>query len=260
MLGNERLISQLKTAAAEGRIAHAYLLTGAAGSGKKTLAAIMSKMFICGDSGCGVCPDCGKLERGVHPDLLELRGEKSQGAYSIDQIRALRKDALVYPNEARKKVYILHDADKIRGEAQDAFLKILEEPPEFVVFILLCSDESKMLATVLSRVIRLALELPRDAVTLQWLKEKTGQEELMLRTALGVACGNPGQALELLSEGTLGKRLELCEQFCKTLLLGTPYELSAMTHALAADKAEFAAFLKMLSLYLLQNMSIILHQ
>ena len=108
MLGNERIISQLKTAALENRIAHAYLLSGAVGSGKKTLARIMSQMFLCAEGGCGECSDCKKLELGVHPDLVELHGEKSQGAYSIDQIRALRKDALIYPNEARKKIYILN--------------------------------------------------------------------------------------------------------------------------------------------------------
>lgn len=250
MLGNERLISQLKTAVAEERIAHAYLLVGAVGIGKKTLAGIMSRMFLCRTGGCGNCSDCQKLTLGVHPDLVELYGEKSQGAYSIDQIRKLRKDALIYPNEARKKVYILHDADKIRGEAQDAFLKILEEPPAFVVFILLCNDESKMLATVLSRVVRLAPELPDPTVTIEWLREQTGEGDTLLQTAIGVAGGNPGQALSLVSEGTLLKRLDLCEKFCKTLLVGTPYELSAMSHALASDKAEFAAFLRMLSLYL----------
>jgi len=250
LLGNERLISQLKTAVAEERIAHAYLLVGAVGSGKKTLAGIMSRMFLCRTGGCGTCSDCNKLELGVHPDLVELHGEKSQGAYSIDQIRKLRKDALIYPNEAGKKVYILHEADKIRGEAQDAFLKILEEPPAFVVFILLCNDESKMLATVLSRVVRLAPELPDPAVTMAWLREQTGEGDALLQTAIGVAGGNPGQALSLISEGTLSKRLDLCEKFCKTLLVGTPYDLSAMSHALASDKAEFAAFLRMFSLYL----------
>ena len=210
----------------------------------------MSRMVLCPAGGCGDCPDCKKLALGVHPDLVELKGEKSRGAYSIDQIRDLRKDALIYPNEARKKVYILHDAEKIGEEAQDAFLKILEEPPEFVVFILLCSDESEMLATVLSRVVRLAPELPEERVTLAWLREKTGEEDSLLETAIGVAGGNPGQALSLVSEGTLTKRLALCERFCKTLLVGTPYDLSAMCHALTADKAEFSAFLKMLTLYL----------
>ncbi len=250
MLGNERLISQLKTAAAEDRFAHAYLLVGAVGSGKKTLAGIMSNSFLCPDGGCGNCSACRKLEMGVHPDLIEVRGVNKNGAYSVDQIRELRKDALIYPNEGRKKIYILHEVEKMRQEAQDAFLKILEEPPAFVVFILLCNDESRLLATVLSRVIRLAPELPENRVTLAWLKEQTGAADGLLQTALGVAGGNPGQALSLVSEGTLENRLQLCERFCKTLLVGTPYELSAMSHALAADKAEFAAFLKTLSLYL----------
>lgn len=250
MLGNERLLLQLKTAVNERRIAHAYLLSGAVGSGKKTLAKIMSRMFLCEQGGCGNCNACKKLELGVHPDLIELHGENKNGSFSVDQIRALRKDALVYPNEAAKKVYVLHEAHLLAPAAQDAFLKILEEPPEFVVFILLCSDESMLLSTVLSRVIRLALEYPEQAVTLPWLARQVQAPDELLKTALGVAGGNPGQALALLREDTLYKQMELCETFCKTLLIGTAYDLAAICHRLSADKKEFAQFLKMLTLYL----------
>ncbi len=250
MLGNERLLLQLKTAVNEQRIAHAYLLSGAVGSGKKTLATIMSRMFLCQSGGCGSCAACNKLSLGVHPDLIELHGVNKNGSYSVDQIRKLRKDALVYPNESGKKVYILHDAHLLTPAAQDAFLKILEEPPEFVVFILLCSDESSLLATVLSRVIRLALQYPDEEVTKAWLADQVSAPEQTLQTALRVAGGNPGQALMLLQEDTLAKQTGLCETFCKTLLVGTAYDLAAMSHRLAADKKAFAAFLKMLCLYL----------
>lgn len=250
MLGNERLLLQLKTAVNEQRVAHAYLLSGAVGSGKKTLAKIMSRMFLCENGGCGSCTACNKLKLGVHPDLIELHGENKNGSYSVDQIRALRKDALVYPNESAKKVYILHDAHLFSDGAQDAFLKILEEPPEFVVFILLCSDEGRLFATILSRVIRLPLAYPDEAVTQAWLSEQVSAPEQLLQTALRVAGGNPGQALALLKQDTLTKQINLCETFCKTLLVGTAYELAAMNHRLASDKKEFAAFLKMLCLYL----------
>ncbi len=250
MLGNERLLLQLKTAVSEQRVAHAYLLSGAVGSGKKTLAGIMSRMFLCENGGCGSCTACNKLQLGVHPDLIELHGENKNGSYSVDQIRALRKDALVYPNESAKKVYVLHDAHLFSDGAQDAFLKILEEPPEFVVFILLCSDEGRLFATILSRVIRLPLEYPDEAVTKAWLSEQVSAPAQLLQTALRVAVGNPGQALMLLQQDTLTRQIKLCETFCKTILVGTAYELAAMNHRLAADKNEFAAFLKMLCLYL----------
>lgn len=250
LLGNERLLGQLKNAVAEGRAAHAYLLCGAAGSGKRTLASILAQMLMCPDHGCDKCTTCQKLQKGVHPDLIWVKGVGKNGMYSIDQIRNIRNDALVYPNECHKKVYIFENVEKMRHEAQDAFLKILEEPPAFVVFILLCADESKMLSTIHSRVIRLALEMPDETVTLQWLRNKSDADDALLRTAIGVAGGNPGGALALLEGGGLEQGFARCETFCRTLLTGSSYDLAAFSHTLAADKEGFAEFLQMLSLYL----------
>ena len=191
LLGNERLLKELNTAVKENRIAHAYLLCGGEGSGKKTLADMMCRMFLCSDGGCGRCAVCAKLEKNIHPDVVHITGATKSGNYSVDQIRSLRREALVYPNEAGKKIYILHQAEKLTPNAQDAFLKILEEPPEFVVFLLLCSDESKLLATIHSRVIRLAMETPDSEESLNWLIGKTGEEASLCTVALGISGGNP---------------------------------------------------------------------
>ena len=250
LLGNRKLISQIRNAVLEDKTAHAYLLCGADGSGKRTLAGIMAQMILCPQAGCDQCAVCHKVEKGIHPDLIRVHGVTKSGAYSVDQIREIRKDALVYPNEGRKKIYIFEQAEKMSLMAQDAFLKILEEPPAFVVFILLCSDESKMLATVLSRVIRLSLEMPSEKESAAWLREHCEAEPSLIHMALGVAAGNPGRALELIQGGDLEKVAQQCETFCKTLLLQTPYDLAAMSHALAADRTQFARFLEMLSLYL----------
>ncbi|MBR5782650.1 MAG: hypothetical protein IKY33_00315 [Clostridia bacterium] len=249
LLGNQHLIAQIRTAVREDKAAHAYLICGAVGSGKKTLADIISTMLMCPEGGCEQCVCCQKVEKGIHPDLIRLRGDNKNGTYSVDQIREIRKDALVYPNEGRKKIYVLEEAEKMSPAAQDAFLKILEEPPAFVVFLLLCSDESRMLATVLSRVIRLALELPSTEQSLSWLREQAQAPDDLIRTALGAAGGNPGQALSLIKEGKLKERIANCEAFSRALLTGTAYDMAAISHKLAADKEEFAEFIKTLALY-----------
>jgi len=249
LLGNEHLISQFRSTVLEGKAAHAYLLCGAAGSGKKTLAGIMAQMLMCDAAGCDECIACQKIEKNIHPDLIRLRGANKNGTYSVDQIREIRKDALIYPNEGRKKIYILENAETMTPAAQDAFLKILEEPPVFVVFILLCNDESKMLSTILSRVIRLAPRLPALEESARWIGSQVQISEQMIRTALGVTMGNPGQALSLLQSGKLEQRIQLCERFTKVMLTGTSYELAVISHGAAADRTEFSEFLKTLSLY-----------
>ena len=80
----ERLLLQLKTAVNERRIAHAYLLSGAEGCGKKTLSKIMSRMFLCPEGGCGRCPVCDKLEKGIHPDVIRLSGASKSGNYTME--------------------------------------------------------------------------------------------------------------------------------------------------------------------------------
>lgn len=250
LLGNRRLLEQLNTAAVENRVAHAYLLCGGEGSGKKTLAALMSRMFLCPEGGCGHCPVCDKLEKGIHPDVIWLSGASKSGNYTMEQIRDLRREALVYPNEGRRKIYILENAHRLTPNTQDAFLKILEEPPEFVVFILLCSDESKLLSTIHSRVLRLAMETPERAESERWLLEQTGEAPDLIRTALGISGGNPGQALALLSDGSLQQQIQRCEEFCRMLADASVYNVAAFSHQLAADREQFAAFVQLLCLYL----------
>lgn len=250
MLGNQKLMEQLALSAEENKIAHAYLLCGDRGSGKKTLAKWMSKIFMCPDGGCGTCHTCQKTEAGVHPDVIFVTGSGKNGLIPIDQVRSLRQDVYVMPNEGNRKIYIIDGVHKMNDNAQDAFLKVLEEPPEYAVFILLCEDEGKMLQTVLSRVIRLNLTAPEESESLPWLEAQTGEPESECRMALKMAMGNPGKAKELLSEGSLSELSQKCEDFCMTLMTRTPYELALSAHKMAADKTAFSAFLKMLSLYL----------
>ena len=119
----------------------------------------MAKRMLCkgaGNKPCGVCPSCRKVEKRIHPDVLFVEradGDKGKTKKEIiiDQIRALEKDAPVLPNDGDAKVYILPEADTMNEKAQNAFLKILEEPPSFVSFILCAQSREKLLPTIRSR-------------------------------------------------------------------------------------------------------------
>ena len=104
---------------------------------------------------CGVCPDCVKAQGKGHPDIFETDGIKEHSKsknFTVDAIRAIREDAFIAPNESNKKVYILKNGGNMNEQAQNAILKILEEPPAYVHFIIVAESKSAMLETVLSRV------------------------------------------------------------------------------------------------------------
>jgi len=106
---------------------------------------------------CEQCPHCHKTKENIHPDLRLVEGGAGARSFHIDAIRALRQDAGVLPNEAACKVYVLHNAQAMTVEAQNALLKLLEEPPDYVCIILTASARVKLLPTVISRVFTLFL-------------------------------------------------------------------------------------------------------
>ncbi len=249
MVGQENILSQMRAAAREGRISHAYLLCGPEGGGKRTLARALAGIFMCPRGGEDDCADCRKAASGVHPDIITVCGEtKKTGAFPIDQIRALRRDVFVMPNEGKRKIYIMEDVHKMTPEAQDAFLKVLEEPPAYAVFLMTTSREDKLLSTILSRVVRIRVPLPEKAEAARYLAA-LGFDPGEAETALGLCGGAIGGARALLESGTLPEKIALCERFCDCLIRGTPYDLAALVHSVAADRETLAAFLGLQQTY-----------
>ncbi len=102
---------------------------------------------------CGVCSDCNKAQKNSHPDILETDGIKGKSRnFTVDAVREVRDNAFIVPNESDRKIYILKNAHNMNAQAQNAILKILEEPPSYVYFIIVATSKSAMLETVLSRV------------------------------------------------------------------------------------------------------------
>lgn len=101
---------------------------------------------------CGNCAQCHKAENGIHPDIYTAQLSGKSEVVNVDEIRKICNDAYVKPNEADIKVYIIPNADKMQQQAQNAFLKILEEPPQNILFILCCDSAQQLLGTIRSRV------------------------------------------------------------------------------------------------------------
>ena len=151
-------------------LAHAYIAAspneGARNSAARSLAAAM----LCEGGGarpCGACPACRKAELGIHPDIIAIgpgtddKGRKRR-EIPVDTVRQIAASAYVLPNEARRKAYIIEDADTMNQQAQNAFLKLLEEPPERAAFILCAANAAALLPTVRSRCETLRINLPAE--------------------------------------------------------------------------------------------------
>lgn len=151
LAGNAALKQQLSTRMRERNLSHAYLISGSAGSGKHTLARLLSAAMVCTapEPPCGACPGCKKVLGGIHPDVI-LAGEGDKGL-TVNQARQLRSDAYIRPNEAERKVYIIQNAQAMNAAAQNALLKLLEEGPAYAAFLLLTENPGGVLSTIRSR-------------------------------------------------------------------------------------------------------------
>ena len=201
-IGSEKLIARLKRDIAAGRLSHALILEGAAGTGKRTLAKLLSAAILCRDSHapCGNCNVCRKVREENHPDVIPVVDPEHK-AVAVKLVRQAREDMYVLPNESDYKIYLF--PQELNVEGQNALLKILEEPPQYGVFILLSTNAEQLLPTVRSRCTELALTaLPEDVLTRALQKEFPNAADEVLSAAVARSGGYLGQAKELLEQGT----------------------------------------------------------
>ena len=158
--GNKRLKDQLSRQERGRGLSHAYIISGPAGSGRHTLARQLAAAMLCAGSGekpCGKCGPCLKVMKGVHPDVSTVTGPEEGKPITVDQVRLLRADAYILPNEGERKVYLLEGADRMNAPAQNAMLKLLEEGPPYAAFLLIAGNAGGLLQTVRSRCEELAV-------------------------------------------------------------------------------------------------------
>lgn len=170
-----------------GRLPHAVILEGADASSRLEFAKTLSKALVCSASEnslkpCGKCANCLKVQSNSHIDVKTVVGSNKSKTVSVEDIRNVRSDAYVVPNEAQHKVYIITSAHKMNETAMNAFLKILEEPPSYVNFILECEDKAMLLQTVKSRCVSFRLgELSDDGLTKRKLEKSLENATLIAK-------------------------------------------------------------------------------
>ena len=226
-LGNSDLKQRLSASFSAGKMSHCYLICGPAGSGKRTLARILAAAMECGERNapCGCCSDCRKTLDGCHPDVITI-DEPEKKTVSVELIRQLQADAYVRPNEGPRKIYVIPRAQNMTDSAQNALLKLMEEPPAYVVFLLLTDNAEKLLPTVRSRCAELRLEPVGEREALPWLQRQFPQKDAQsVRAAWSRAGGFLGQAKDLL-QGEL--QLPQTTQFAQAYAAGDRYGLTLL--------------------------------
>lgn len=170
VIGNENVIEHLRKSKKNNKVAHAYIIVGPEGSGKKTIAYSFAKALQCEnspDSACHKCESCIQLETKNNPDVKKLYQEK-ETSISVKEIRSqINNDILIKPYSYKHKIYIIEDADKMTPGAQNALLKTLEEPPSYAVIFLLVNNVDHLLSTIKSR----CISINTRAISKQSIKE-----------------------------------------------------------------------------------------
>lgn len=157
LYGKDRLAELLSDTAAENRLPHAILLCGDRGSGRRTAAKYIAKLFLCGAIPCENCPVCSKINAEAHPDVIWVRRECG-GKYALTSksgqtdLREFMEGTAVKPNDGDVKIYIFENADEMSPQVQNTLLKNIEEPEPWVKYIFLCENPSSLLSTIRSRV------------------------------------------------------------------------------------------------------------
>ena len=252
--GNDAAKAQLAARLDSGSLPHALLLEGPVGSGRRTLARLVAAAAVCrheGDRPCGRCPACHKALNAIHPDITVIGGTEEARSFHIDAVRALREEAYILPNEAPVRVFILCDVQSMTDQAQNALLKLLEDPPAHVRLILTCENRAQLLETVRSRLFSVTLRgvTPSEAAAVlrRHLPEHSDEELLRAATLWG---GVIGQALRSLEDGSYREILELLPPLAQGLAANSELALLKATAPLEKAKDAIPAVLSGLQLIL----------
>lgn len=196
IIGHERQLLTLETEIAKGQLPHAYLFHGPRDTGKLSIALTLAKILLCPNNLCHQCAACQQIKAGTHPDLIVMRDDGT--SIGIDEVRALiHKTNLT--SQGDRRIVLIEGVERMPVEAQNSFLKTLEEPPGNTLFLMTSTHIKRILPTILSRVRQMSFSLVDDELLRQKLSLRF-KEIGDLEEVLQMAQGRPGLAIRLLSE------------------------------------------------------------
>lgn len=245
----------VKNAVTSGRFPHAFIIEGEPGSGRHTLARIIAAAAVCNDSDapCGRCRECTLIAADNHCDVLTYAPDGA--SFKVDTVREIRDNAYIIPIEAKRKVNILLECEKMNEQAQNALLKVLEEPPDFMVFILVCGSAAALLPTVRSRCVTLSVRNPDKDEAVSYLRLKTDRPEQDISDALALSHGNIGAA-EAILNGDANNAAESAANFFESLVKRNRLGALGVLYRFEKDRPGFNAFLSELRMLLCEQIKL----
>ena len=231
MVGQEHVVQALTNALTQQRLHHAYLFTGTRGVGKTTVSRILAKSLNCtgpdGQGGitaepCGVCPACTEIDSGRFPDYIELDAASNRG---VDEVQSLLEQAVYKPVQGRFKVFMIDEVHMLTNTAFNAMLKTLEEPPEYLKFVLATTDPQKVPVTVLSRCLQFNLRPMVPETVFEHLSSVLQREHIPFEA----------QAVRLLARGARGSMRDALSLTDQAIAFGSgQLQEAAVRHMLGA--------------------------
>ena len=247
LYGNEHALAALEAMCTSGRLPHSFLIYGEQGTGKKTLAWYLAARLQCegAQKPCGSCKPCHNLEHRQHPDVMEIPHSGKTGGFSVESIRRVCADAYKTPNNGMRKLYLFTDADHMTVQAQNALLKLVEEPPDFTYFVFTAQSRHAFLETILSRVSAIGTSPCTDAQCTQALLSAGHTPEEAAR-AVSVFHGNIGRCLAYLTDPGLQETVALTKKLADSIMNRDEYALLAALTACSTDKSRLMTALELL--------------
>ncbi len=240
LIGNERLRVSTDNLIRSRRFPHAFLIEGGIGSGRHTLARYLTVAALCDgeEAPCDICRSCHLFSVGTHPDFVCVTPESGKKNISVEQIRTLRQQVFVKAHIAQHRVFWIDGAERMNEQAQNALLKILEEPPEGVIFVLIALSRTALLDTIVSRCVILSVGIPETGEAAAYLTQRCDNDYAAIEHALAQADGRIGRALELLTGQTTDPTGDAAAEFLRLLLGGTEWELLGVLKPYEKDRAK----------------------
>lgn len=248
IIANDDLCNYFATSAKARTLSHAYILLGAKGMGKHTLARYIAAAVNCdnkengdADVPCFECNSCKKITDGISADVVTVSREKDRASLGVEPIRFVKSDVAIYPNDGDYKVYIIEDAHTMTVQAQNALLLTLEEPPPYVIFVLLCEHTENILETIKSRAPVLRIKTPSEEETIEFLKANYPSARTFINSSQ-----EDFKQIYLASGGSIGRILELIsssekKQVLQDRMLAIKLIDAIANNSLARDLAELSS-------------------
>ncbi|MBO4432889.1 MAG: hypothetical protein J5852_05090 [Clostridia bacterium] len=227
LVGNERLKAAIEKMLASRKVPHAILIEGESGLGKTTLADFLCAAVFCEGENppCGVCTACRLFAGGNHPDLTVIEPEKDRKTIPVRAVREIVAAAAIVPQKASRHIFLTDCAQCMTPEAQNALLKVLEEPPEAAMFILTCNSRAELLTTVVSRCTVFTLGPVDREIAAEYISSKVKREPEEIQAAVDGAQGNIGAALTILKSKSASAAEEKAKEFCDIMQNGSQYQM-----------------------------------